>query len=220
MFENIFSKAEKQSEKQKQKIKIIADVHEKNSMVIAELTALGAEIEQKKLEVGDYIVSSIIIERKTMSDFVSSMLNKRLRVQLDNLKRNENPLLIIENFDIEQSGVNPNCIRGFIMSIILNYKIPIIFTQDSKDTAEYLVLLAKKQERGTETLRIKKKYSNKKEVLRYILEGFPGIGPATAKKLLKKFKNIKGIINADENELKGILGKKTGLFREIINKIY
>ena len=46
----------------------------------------------------------------------------------------------------------------------------------------------------------------------YIIEGFPGIGPTTARKLIEKFKTIKNIINASKEELEEILGKKTDLF--------
>jgi len=56
--------------------------------------------------------------------------------------------------------------------------------------------------------------------LQFILEGFPGIGPTTAKKLLKKFKSIKKIINASEEELKEILGKKTETFLKIIDSVF
>ena len=215
MFENIFSKSKAEEKAEKEKPVITVDIHEKNSLVLAELISLGAKLDIQKLEVGDYIINDIIIERKTMNDFVSSMLNKRLRTQLDNLKRNEKPLLIIENFDIDQSGISPNCVRGFIMSILLNYNIPVIFTRDSKDTADYLYLLAKKKERGCESLRLKRRAMNKKELARYILEGFPGIGPKTAKKLLKKFSSIKNIINAPEEELKKEIGKKAEAFRII-----
>jgi Fanconi anemia group M protein len=101
------------------------------------------------------------------------------------------------------------------MSILLNYNIPVIFTQDAKDTADYLYLLAKKQERGCESLRLKRKAMSKKSQAEYILEGFPGIGPKTAKKLLKKFGSIKNVINSPEEELKKEIGKKAEAFRII-----
>jgi len=217
MMEDIFAKSEKFRERERRSLKIISDLHEKNSLVISELISLGVDVELKKLEVGDYIINGVVIERKTMNDFVSSMLNKRLRIQLENLKRNEKSLLIIEDFDVEQAKVNPNCVRGFIMSILLNYRIPIIFTRDSKDTADYLCLLAKKQERGNESLRLKRKPMSKEETARYILEGFPGVGPKTAKKLLKRFGSIKNIVNASKEELEKELGKKAGEFICIAN---
>lgn len=216
MFEDIFSKQENKHEN-KESIKLIADIHEKNSMVIAELMHLGAEVETKSLEVGDYIVGNVIIERKTLKDFLSSMMSKRLQYQLQNMQKNEKSLLIIENYESEpEINLNPNCIKGFIMSILLEYKIPIIFTRDSKETADYLYLLAKKTKKSSQSLRIKLRHPGKKEKIQYILEGFPGIGPATAKKLLKKFGSLKNIINADEKELEEMLGKKSKEFIELL----
>ncbi|MEM4270534.1 MAG: ERCC4 domain-containing protein [Candidatus Pacearchaeota archaeon] len=219
MFENIFSKSEKQLKKEnKEKPKIIADIHEKNSLIISELVQLGANVEKRKLEVGDYVVNDVIIERKTLQDFLSSMLNKRLQYQLRNMQNNKKSLLIIENFESEpELNINPNCIKGFIMSILLEYKIPIIFTKDSKETADYLYLLAKKSKSSCQSLRIKIKNLNKKEKIQYILEGFPSIGPITAKKLLKKFGSLKNIINANEKDLEEILGKKTKEFISLLN---
>jgi ERCC4-type nuclease len=54
---------------------------------------------------------------------------------------------------------------------------------------------------------------NKKEQLQYILEGFPGIGPKTAKKLLKKYKTIKKIILASQENLRKDIGKKADIFK-------
>jgi Fanconi anemia group M protein len=212
---NIFDNSETQ--KLEEKPKIIADVHEKNSLVISELMGLGAEVEKKKLEVGDYIVNDVIIERKTLPDFLSSMISKRLQYQLQNMQKNEKSLLIIENYESEpEINLNPNCIKGFIMSILLEYKIPIIFTRDSKETADYLYLLAKKTKKSCQSLRIKLRHPGKKEKIQYILEGFPGVGPITAKKLQKKFGSLKNIINANEKELEEILGKKSKEFIDLL----
>lgn len=63
-----------------------------------------------------------------------------------------------------------------------------------------------------------KKFHTKEEQSRYILEGFPGIGPKTAKKLIKKFKTVKDVINAPEEELKKEIGKKAENFIRIINQ--
>ena len=54
-----------------------------SSLVIAELHELGVEVELKHLALADYIISDkIAVERKTVNDFVSSMLDKRLLKQL------------------------------------------------------------------------------------------------------------------------------------------
>ncbi|MBI2629918.1 hypothetical protein HYW76_02360 [Candidatus Pacearchaeota archaeon] len=222
MIEDIFSKKIREIP-EGEKIKIAADYREKNSLVIAELVSLGVEMSFENLEVGDFIVRDCVIERKTVSDFISSMIDKRLVSQLENMKQYKNKLLIIEGVDEqeiypEKGGVNANAIRGFLLSILLNFNVPIIFSKNYEDSAKFMVVLAKKQEREL-GLRAGRKSSSKKEQLQYILEGFPGIGPKTAKKLLSKYKTIKNIVNTPIEELKNEIGKKAEIFK-ILNDEY
>ena len=217
---DIFSKSERKSKslETKEKIKIIIDYREKNSLVASYLIKQGFAIEFMELKVGDYIVKDTIIERKTISDFISSMINKRLLKQLEELKQFENKLLIIEGiskheiYSDENQKINANAIRGFLLSIVLKHKIPLIFTKDSEDSAKFMAVLSRKKSKEI-SLNAKKKSLNKKEQMQFILEGFPGIGPLTAKKLLEKFKSIKNIINASQEELQKCIGKKAGIFR-------
>jgi len=223
---NIFSKKTLKIKKETLKEKIIVDYREKNCLVASELKRLGLEVEFKELKVADYLVKNIAIERKTISDFISSMINQHLINQLEELQQYQNKLLIIEGIneqelysDDNHSGVNANSIRGFLLSILLKHKIPIIFTKNSEDTAKFISVLSKKKTKEF-PLNIRKKSLNKKERLQFIIEGFPGIGPKTAKKLLTKFKTIKNIINASQEELKKILGKKADIMKGLINEEY
>ena len=213
--------------KEKPKPKVIIDIQERNSLIISELFSLGIETELKKLKVADYLVGGVAIERKTVSDFISSMINKRLLKQLEELGQYKNRLLIIEGTEEQElytdsqnrTGMHPNAIRGFLLSIIFKYKIPIIFTKNYEDTARFISVLAKRKEKEL-SLNVNKKSLNKKERTQFILEGFPGIGPKTAKKLIKNFKTLKNIINSSEKELKEIMGKKAESFYKIINDSY
>ena len=225
LFNEIFSKKKTSDIKEKSNKKIIIDYREKNSLVISELLKLGLETEIKELKVADYIVGDIAIERKTISDFISSMINKRLIKQLEDLQQYKNKLLIIEGnsdnelYSDDNTGVNSNAIRGFLLSILLRYKVPIILTKDYEDTAKFISVLSKKQEKDI-SLKVKKKSLNSKEQLQFIIEGFPGIGPKTAKKLLEKFKTIKAIANASEEELKEVIGKKAEAIIKLIDQEY
>lgn len=215
MFHNIFKNLKKK--KKEDALKIIIDVHEKNSFVPSFLSEAGMKIEFKTFEVGDYIVGNVIIERKTFSDFVNSMLSKRLKEQLKNLQQCKSKMLILEGREEAKGSINPNSVRGQILSILVNYEIPIIFTKNEKETAEYLVLLAKQsakpmQETSMHT-RIPKTL---KEQKLYILEAFPGIGPKKARLLIKKFGTLHKIFLADENKLSEILKSKAGDFKKII----
>ncbi|MBL7059292.1 hypothetical protein ISS08_02470 [Candidatus Pacearchaeota archaeon] len=210
---NIFSKEKKV--KKEIPIKIIIDHREKNSLVISELEELNFNLEFKQLKVADFLIKDVAIERKTVDDFISSIKNKRLIRQLEEIQQYKKKLLIIEGLDEQDlysdsdlSGMHPNSIRGFLLSILLKYNVPIIFSKNYKDTAKFISLIAKKKTNSEASLNVNKRTLNSKERLQFILEGFPGIGPKNAKKLLKEFKTLKNLFNAEEEKLKDILGKK------------
>jgi ERCC4-type nuclease len=204
------------------KQKVIVDHRENKSSVPEEIKKLGLEVELKELKVGDYQVRNTIIERKTQQDFLSSMINKRLLRQIQDLEKLQKKLLIIEGSEdlISLSeGINPNAIRGFMLSITLKNKIPIIQTKNQKETAKIIQLIANKKEKEI-SLNPTRSNLGSKEQLEYIIQVFPGIGPKTSKKLLEEFGTIQNIINAPEENLKKILGKKSEKFLELIGRKY
>jgi ERCC4-type nuclease len=222
---DIFSKKKENSKEEEPKEKIIIDYREKNSLVYSYLIKQGFEVEFKELKIGDYIVKDVVIERKTVSDFISSMINHRLIKQIEELQQYENKLLIIEGISEQELyrednvGVHANAVRGFLLSILLKEKIPIIFSKNAEDTAKFINVLSRKKEREI-NLNAKKKTLNKKEQLQFIIEGFPGVGPKKAKKLLKKFGSIQNIILSSTEDLKDILGIQAESIKEIIERKY
>ncbi|MCL5018243.1 MAG: helix-hairpin-helix domain-containing protein [Candidatus Pacearchaeota archaeon] len=216
---NIFSKKTEKPKVETEKQKVIADYREKSSLVASELISLGIEVEFRELKVADYLVNNVAIERKTISDFISSMINQRIKRQLEEIQQYEKKFLIIEGIDEQElysddstEGVSANAIRGFLLSIILKFRIPVIFTKNFEDTARFINVLARKKEKES-SLNVSKKTLNKKERMQFILEAFPGVGPKTAKKLLEEFKTIKNIMNASAENLEKAIGKKAEVFR-------
>ncbi len=181
---------------------ILIDSREKNSLIVSELIEKKHEIKLETLQVGDYIVGDIAIERKTLNDFISSMLSKRLIEQLNNLKQFPKQVLILEGEE-KRINIHPNAIRGMLLSIILDFQIPIIYSKNSEETAEFLILLDKKQNKAPSEISLvaKRKANSIQEQQQIILENFPGIGPSTAKKLLENFKSLKKIFSASEKTL-------------------
>ena len=220
-FHDIFNKKESKNKKPVQAAKILVDNHEKNSLVPAILSKLNMNYEFTHLEVADYIINNIAIERKTIPDLKGSIISKRILFQLRELKQYPKSLLIVEgisNFELYQGIIHENALRGFLLSTAIDNQIPIIFTENEEDTAKYLSVLAMRESIPKTPTSLRQKLSlSKEEQKQFILESFPGIGPATAKKLIEKFKSIKNIINADMNELEELLGKKADLFSKIIS---
>ncbi len=215
-FHDIFSSKKEPTKPKAQTI--IIDIHEKNSFVPAELAKINTPFQFEHLEIGDYLINALAIERKTLNDLQSSLISKRLITQLQNLQQYEQRLLVIEgNIESSQHILHENALRGLLLSIPLDFQIPCIFTTNEKDTALYLSLLARKKPSQERSLRPSRIASTKEEQIQFILEGFPHIGPATTKALLNKFHTLKNIFNASEHELEEILGKKTQDFLQLLN---
>lgn len=219
-FFDIFSK--KKQKAPKPKTKIVVDHREKNSLVASELIKLGFEIEFTQLAVADYLVHDVALERKTISDFKSSIINKRIIQQLPELKQHKKYALILEGFNKEsyEGIIHENAFRGFLLAVVLNYEVPIIYTHDEQDTAKYISILANKSQKSNPSLRPAKILLSKEERLQFILEGFPNIGPVTARKLLSEYKTLKAILCAPKEELEKHIGAKAEFLIDLLNHEY
>lgn len=203
------------------KVKITIDSMEKQSLTVAELLNQKANISFERLEIGDYLIKDTIIERKTISDFISSMINKRLLEQLANIKKYPNYYLILEgsNYDYTKFNVHENAVRGMLLSIALDFKVPIIFTENERDTANFLILTARRYEKSKtpKAIRRTKNSKTEEEQKQFILQGFPGIGPTISKKLIKKFKSLQEIFNSPEEKLKQIKNFDKNKIKNFLN---
>ncbi|AAB99518.1 TPA: DEAD/DEAH box helicase family protein [Methanocaldococcus jannaschii] len=206
----------------KKPIKIIVDVREKN---MAKLLHNYANIELKTLEVGDYVLSDrVVVERKTAEDFVNSIIDKRLFSQLKNLKKVEKPLLIVEGENF--SRLHENALKGAILSIILDFGIPIIFTKNAEETADLLIKIAEKEqikEKRTVMVRYGKTAMSLKEQQKFIVESLPDVGGALAERLLKHFKTVENVFTAKEEELmkvEGVGKERAKKIREVLTAEY
>ncbi|MDP2925633.1 MAG: ERCC4 domain-containing protein [Nanoarchaeota archaeon] len=219
MFHNIFEKL-KSIKENKQKPRIIADIHEKDSLVLAELKYSNEIIlEIVSLEIGDYLIQDTIIERKTIQDFASSIINKRLLGQISQMQSYNERFIIIEGEinNLTNTKISANAIRGAVLKILSQDKIPIIFTKDYLETAKYLILLAKqKLKPDLEPSLHSKIPKTLDEQKLYILQAFPNIGPKKARALIKRFQTLENIFNADENDLKEIIKSQSKEFKKII----
>ncbi len=191
---------------------LIADHRERSTTVIRELVDLGIKVNLSTLEIGDYVLSSrVVVEFKTVKDFVDSIIDGRLLEQLKAMKEKyPRPLLVIEGIDdiYSQRNIHPNAIRGMLSTITISYGIPVLQTKTPKETAQLLAVIAKReQEVDTKdfTLHTKKPLSLK-EQQEYVIESIPSVGPQVARSLLDFFKTPRAVLNASEEDLKKVEG--------------
>ena len=213
------------------KLTIFADTRETKSGVVRFLEKAGVDLKLKNLEVGDYVVSDrVCIERKTTSDFLDSLMNKKrnLLEQINRLNSEyEKPLLIIEGESLYgHRNVHPNVVRAVIASIAIDYSVPILQTRDEADTASLIYIIAKREQMpNTRTINPhgKKPTASLKEQQEYFISALSNIGIVTTRNLLRRFKTIERVVTATKEELMEVehVGEKTAEhIREVLTTEY
>ena len=194
-----------------EKIKIYVDHREKGSGVIKALVDMDVEIQLEQLQKADFVLSKRVgVEFKTVHDFIESIIDGRLLVQIKDLKVGfERPIIIIEGQEDLYSvrNVHENAIRGMLGTIAVGYGIPVLRTKNPKDTAGLLYVIAKKEQEDKDSHfspHGEKKEMSIKQWQEFIVSSLPGVGGTLAKPLLKKFKSIKKLINASEDRLQKV----------------
>lgn len=210
---------------------IVADTREMGSLVISHLKGLDIRLAEKRLEVGDYICSeSVACERKTVSDFISSIADHRLFTQLGNMAESyEKPVLMIEGnpeLMFAQNGMHGNALRGALASIATDLRIPILWTANSMDSAKMLYRIAYREqiaEKKELAIRSAKKTPGMKEQQEFLVAGLPMVNSKLSRRLLSHFKTPRELFNAGPGELEKVdkIGKlKAKAIWEILNREY
>ncbi|MBU4536249.1 MAG: DEAD/DEAH box helicase [Euryarchaeota archaeon] len=216
---NSFKENSNQSKKQDRPL-IYADSREINSRVLRELDKLDVQVKIKPLAVADYQISEeVAIERKTASDFVSSIKDKRLNKQSKEMVEEfKKPLLILEGDNLYSGFINPNAVRGALSAVALDFGIPIIPTRSPGDTAALIRRIAIREQmhnRPEIQVRTDKKPLTLLEQQLYVVESLPGIGPVNARKLMEEFGSVKEIFNASPEDLQRVDGIGKQIARNI-----
>ncbi|MGC8479490.1 MAG: ERCC4 domain-containing protein [Candidatus Micrarchaeia archaeon] len=195
-------------------LSIIVDNRERNYELLEGLSQSNVKIVFKQLPVGDYIISErMCVERKTITDFESSIIDSRIFDQADRLSKSfTKPILILEG-DINNTNLGRNVILGTILTLYRKYSILVINSISPEETSYLLLKFAEKEQleekREPRLAGIKKSHSNYESQI-ILLSSIPGVGTKLAINLLEKFKSIKNIANATPSELMEIekIGKK------------
>ena len=204
--------------------KIIVDNRERNLDILQTLSDSGMDLSFAQLPVGDYIVSDrICVERKTVSDFESSIIDNRLFEQLGRLNESfDKPILIIEGSESDHR-LGTNVIIGTILKLYLDYNVQVIKSGSAEETAVILSKFAEREQ--TDKKKEPRLMGIKRARTMYqwqilMLSSVPGIGPNIAHGLLEHFKTIRSVAVADVEDLMEVekIGKKKaeGIYR-IIN---
>ena len=189
------------------RVPLVVDSNEPED-IQEKLRELGVDFEVKKIAPGDYVLGPVGLERKTLSDFFSSLVKKRLFEQVQRLRdAYPQPLLILEGDLAEISTFrHPQSILGALLALETTERVPVLTTADKEQTALLLSVLWKKQDKAAAEygLRHKPKGMTLDQRQRFLVEGLPSVGETLARNLLVHFGSARAVFNASEEELKKV----------------
>jgi Fanconi anemia group M protein len=208
--EEIMDSSKLSFSKNESKPLVYIDHREKGSQLLQELLNSDIKLKQVSLPIGDFVVSNLIgIERKTVSDFCKTLIRNELFDQLIQLKNTyTRPVLIIEGEHTFDCSLNPAAIRGALVSILIDYTIPIIRTVNAAETASMIHTLAKREQRdksGKPQIRRPTAGSMLEEQL-HLLSSLPNIDRILAERLLTALNTPREVFSAHPDHLRKIQG--------------
>ncbi|VUC33183.1 unnamed protein product [Clonostachys rosea] len=214
--------------------RVVVDVREFRSSLPSLLHGRSMVIVPCMLTVGDYILTPhICVERKSISDLISSFKDGRLYTQAEAMFQHyRDPMLLIEfdqnkSFTLEPfadlsgnlSSLAPGNVASDLQSklVLLTLAFPrlrVIWSSSPYQTAEIFESL-KQQEKEPDPIaavqagldqdsRIEDQIINQEP--QDMLSKVPGITPKNINALVWETENLKEVANMDEKELKPIVG--------------
>jgi len=194
--------------------RIVVDHRERPSGVPSALaTHPNVEITLHQLPLGDYRVdNTLIVERKTLTDFSQSVRDGRLFAQASRLSRvkRARPCLILEGTQINHwsAALPRSALQGALITVTLVFGLPVLRSSSPEETADLILYAADQLHRRA--TRPPHRYGslpkglNRQQIC--LLQAIPEIGPSKAQRLLESFGTPFGVADATIEALQSVKG--------------
>jgi len=222
---------------------LIIDSREKEGSRLVKLVenkakALNIQTEKKWLEIGDYVFDDVCFEAKSTTDFLGSVISKRLWTQIDNMDRHykTNVVIIygtIEDAIFDVKKYSKSNIQEPARSIMLNNKFLGAIGRITLDTDIKAFWVPTEEEASLIITAICKMKPIQRDVIRPeifkrvstddlrldVLTSIKGVSIKKAKLLIKEYGSIMEIGEQTEEELQYLDGVGQVLATRILNTL-
>jgi ERCC4-type nuclease len=210
-------------------MKVLID---KGELSLARFLKKICKPELVKLPFGDLLIvgesGGLVVERKTVSDFIASIRSNRLWMQLLGLMKAEEilgyevkrRLVVIQGGFWEYTNIARvnesrfwSSVFGALLAINYVYDTPCIACENNYAFEIFLRILLQREEGGKDDLLPKGRWHRKpmsalpiKNVREYVLDSIPMIGETKARKLLEFYGSISNVAKSTKEELMKVPG--------------
>jgi ERCC4-type nuclease len=220
-------------------LQLLIDHREKTQVAV--LDGVCERVAMAQLPIGDYLIvaddGAVVVERKTVNDFLSSIRSNRLWDQLLRMMKTDEllghhvrrrMLVVCGSFedyfetlhqDAERAPQVPwSQLMGAFMEVVYVYNTPVFYVENTAAFHAFMRILVKRESAGQNDKLPDARWFVKpvradlpvKDRKRYILAALPYIGDRLAANLLAHFKTISHVACASVNDLRKVpmIGKK------------
>ena len=220
---------------------LVIDSREKSKLaklVMQKAKALSIKYEQRWIEIGDYVFDDVCFEAKSATDFLGSVLSKRMWTQLDNMDRHYKTNIVIIHGDMQEAIMNVienapskmpigtrsimlnNKFLGAIGRITLDTDIKPFWVQSEEEAALIITAICKMKPMTRETIEPQVFKRLTTDDLRLdLLSSIKGVSIKKAKLLIKQYGSIMEIGECSAYELQAIEGIGETLAKRIISTL-
>jgi Fanconi anemia group M protein len=172
------------------------------------LQELGFTLREQDLEFADVVVSGrVAVAVRSVDDFIKGISDGSVFSALAKLKHEYlHPILIVQGApEGDGSQAGNAAVYDALSSVLAEYHIPTLSTTAPSDTAAAIRSLFK-QEEGKGTRRSTQTTLDVSSRQMFLVQGLPNVSATLAQRLLERFGSVKGIADADVEELMQVDG--------------
>ena len=209
-----------------------------SKLVMQQAKAIKVPCEKRWIEIGDYVFDNVCFEAKSTTDFLGSVMNKRLWTQLDNMDRHYETNVVIIYGDMQEAIHNViqhspskmpiatrtimlnNKFLGAIGRIVLDTDAKPFWVKSEEEAALIITAVSKMKPITRETIapQIFKRITT--DDLRIdLLSSIKGVSIKKAKQMINQFGSIMEIGECSAYELQAIEGIGETLAKRIISTL-
>jgi len=171
----------------------------------------GATVAYEPLDAGDFVLSDeVVVDYKSGTDFILAVVEEDLFETANRLKAQySRPIFLVEgDYFTHRFHQTPFDVHWAISYLSVVLGIPVLYTPEAEHSAMFVYALAVRAQQagnGEESWRPAKP-ETRRETIRFLVEGLPGVSPELARDLLRHFGTARAVFAADKEELLAVEG--------------